>query len=285
MAIAAAIGYAAGPDGDDPAPRPQHSIAISRLAGELPLAARTRGWRSPRLPAIPAIRSGSVRRRRPAPEPARHGGAHRRRDGRADPGPGGGRAGRDRGARAARRPRRRPRRRARLRPAHRDVRLERLMSVPAGTCHATTRDDARRRGPACPLRSWPWRSRSWPPPASPAGSVAPSAHPWPAAPAAAGERSSISGPSARRRARRLGARARGDQGRRGPARPAPPRSRRSPGLTARAVVSLAPFDDSTLVPAPLRALVAGAQPRRAKLAGLPAWTYPAHEWRAAAWPR
>ncbi len=50
-----------------------------------------------------------------------------------------------------------------------------------------------------------------------------------------------------------------------------------PGLTARAVVSLAPFDDSTLVPAPLRALVAGAQPRRAKLAGLPAWTYPPHE--------
>ena len=50
-----------------------------------------------------------------------------------------------------------------------------------------------------------------------------------------------------------------------------------PGLAARAVVSLAPFDDPTLVPVPLRTLVTGAQPRRAKLAGLPAWTYPPHE--------
>ena len=70
MAIAAVIGYAAGPDGEDPAPRPQHSIAISRLSGELPLAARTQRPALASAPAIPAIRSGSARRRRPAPEPA-----------------------------------------------------------------------------------------------------------------------------------------------------------------------------------------------------------------------
>ena len=45
-----------------------------------------------------------------------------------------------------------------------------------------------------------------------------------------------------------------------------------PGLGGRAVVALAPFDDPTLVPAPLRAL-AGSAPARATLAGLPAWTY------------
>jgi len=45
-----------------------------------------------------------------------------------------------------------------------------------------------------------------------------------------------------------------------------------PGLGGRAVVALAPFDDPTLVPAPLRAL-AGSEPARATLAGLPAWTY------------
>ena len=45
-----------------------------------------------------------------------------------------------------------------------------------------------------------------------------------------------------------------------------------PGLGGRAVVALAPFDDATLVPAPLRAL-AGSAPARATLAGLPAWSY------------
>ena len=70
MAAAAAIGYAAGPDGEASAPRPQRSIAISRLAGELPLAARARRPALASAAAIPAISSGSVRRRRPVAEPA-----------------------------------------------------------------------------------------------------------------------------------------------------------------------------------------------------------------------
>ena len=70
MAAAAAIGYAAGPDGEEPAPQPQRSIAISRLAGELPLAARAQRPALASAAAIPAIRSGSVRRRRPVAEPA-----------------------------------------------------------------------------------------------------------------------------------------------------------------------------------------------------------------------
>ena len=45
-----------------------------------------------------------------------------------------------------------------------------------------------------------------------------------------------------------------------------------PGLGARALVVLAPFDDPTLVPAPLRALATGP-PQRATLAGMPAWRY------------
>jgi hypothetical protein len=48
-----------------------------------------------------------------------------------------------------------------------------------------------------------------------------------------------------------------------------------PGLSSRALVVLAPFDDPSLVPAPLRPLVGAAAPRRARLAGLPAWRYPA----------
>ena len=46
-----------------------------------------------------------------------------------------------------------------------------------------------------------------------------------------------------------------------------------PGLSARAVVTLAPFDDHTLLPAPLRAFAGDSAPRRATLAGLPAWAY------------
>jgi hypothetical protein len=46
-----------------------------------------------------------------------------------------------------------------------------------------------------------------------------------------------------------------------------------PGLSARALVALAPFDDPSLVPAPLRALAGTAPPRLATLAGLPAWRY------------
>jgi hypothetical protein len=46
-----------------------------------------------------------------------------------------------------------------------------------------------------------------------------------------------------------------------------------PGLSARAVLTLAPFDDATLVPAPLRSLIGSARPARATLAGMPAWTY------------
>jgi hypothetical protein len=45
-----------------------------------------------------------------------------------------------------------------------------------------------------------------------------------------------------------------------------------PGLSARALIVLAPFDDPTLVPEPLRALATGA-PHRTALAGLPAWSY------------
>jgi hypothetical protein len=47
-----------------------------------------------------------------------------------------------------------------------------------------------------------------------------------------------------------------------------------PGLGARAVLTLAPFDDETLVPAPLRPLIGGApRPVRATLAGMQAWSY------------
>jgi hypothetical protein len=50
-----------------------------------------------------------------------------------------------------------------------------------------------------------------------------------------------------------------------------------PGLSTRAVVALAPFDDPSLVPAPLRALAGAGAARRTRLAGLPAWTYPPSE--------
>jgi hypothetical protein len=47
-----------------------------------------------------------------------------------------------------------------------------------------------------------------------------------------------------------------------------------PGLGARAVLTLAPFDDQTLVPAALRPLIGGApRPARATLAGMQAWSY------------
>ena len=47
-----------------------------------------------------------------------------------------------------------------------------------------------------------------------------------------------------------------------------------PGLTARAVLTLAPFDDETLVPAALRPLTGPGGPARSALAGMRAWTYP-----------
>jgi hypothetical protein len=48
-----------------------------------------------------------------------------------------------------------------------------------------------------------------------------------------------------------------------------------PGLNARAVVLVAPFTDPTLLPASLRPLAElSGRPRKAALAGLPAWTYP-----------
>jgi hypothetical protein len=48
----------------------------------------------------------------------------------------------------------------------------------------------------------------------------------------------------------------------------------SPGLRARAVLMLAPFDDETLVPAALRPLIGGApRPAHATLAGMQAWSY------------
>jgi hypothetical protein len=67
MAVAAATGFAAGPDGGGaPAAASPHegSAAISRLAGDLPIAAP-----EPRpAPALPAIRPAERRRaRRPAP--------------------------------------------------------------------------------------------------------------------------------------------------------------------------------------------------------------------------
>jgi len=46
-----------------------------------------------------------------------------------------------------------------------------------------------------------------------------------------------------------------------------------PGLSARAVLTLAPFDDATIVPARLRPLIGSAKPARATLAGVQAWTY------------
>ena len=51
----------------------------------------------------------------------------------------------------------------------------------------------------------------------------------------------------------------------------------APGLSARAALTLAPFDDPTLVPAALRPLIGAGAPRRAALAGLPAWTYTPRE--------
>jgi hypothetical protein len=47
-----------------------------------------------------------------------------------------------------------------------------------------------------------------------------------------------------------------------------------PGLSGHAVVALAPFDDPTLLPAAVRDLAGPGQPRRATIAGLPAWRYP-----------
>jgi hypothetical protein len=49
----------------------------------------------------------------------------------------------------------------------------------------------------------------------------------------------------------------------------------SPGLVGRAVVLFAPVDDASLVPQPLRRLLAGARlrSRAARLGGLPAWSY------------
>jgi hypothetical protein len=49
-----------------------------------------------------------------------------------------------------------------------------------------------------------------------------------------------------------------------------------PGLSGYAVVTLAPFDDATLLPAAVRALAGPGQPRRTTLAGLPAWRYREH---------
>jgi len=47
----------------------------------------------------------------------------------------------------------------------------------------------------------------------------------------------------------------------------------TPGLSARAVLTLAPLGDATLLPKPLRALAGTARPRRSTIAGLPAWKY------------
>lgn len=49
-----------------------------------------------------------------------------------------------------------------------------------------------------------------------------------------------------------------------------------PGLSGHALVSLAPFDDATLLPAAARGLAGPGPPRRTKLAGLPAWRYREH---------
>ena len=49
------------------------------------------------------------------------------------------------------------------------------------------------------------------------------------------------------------------------------------GLSARALIALAPFTDPSLVPESLRALAGESRPRRARVAGMRAWTYPAGE--------
>lgn len=70
MAIAAAAGWAAGPDREDPAPRARDVVALDRISGELPI---TGGEERPELrpaAALPRIRSGRGRAPAPAPAPA-----------------------------------------------------------------------------------------------------------------------------------------------------------------------------------------------------------------------
>ena len=74
MAVAAATGYAAGPDGAAPAARSTAPVAISRLSGDLPIATPEPRPELRAAAALPAIRERSARRRparRSAPRQAR----------------------------------------------------------------------------------------------------------------------------------------------------------------------------------------------------------------------
>jgi hypothetical protein len=68
MAIAAAVGWAAGPDRDDSGTRPREVVAIDRLSGDLPASS---GDARPALgsaAALPRIRGAAGRAPAPAPE-------------------------------------------------------------------------------------------------------------------------------------------------------------------------------------------------------------------------
>jgi len=76
VCAAAALGYAAGPDGAGDHARQSHPIAISRLAGELPIATPEPRPELRAAAALPALRERPARRTRrvartaaPAPPP------------------------------------------------------------------------------------------------------------------------------------------------------------------------------------------------------------------------
>ena len=70
MAVAAAAGWAAGPDRDEPGQRPRDVVAVYELSGDLPAA---RAEPRPELgsaAALPAIRGADAQPPAPAPQPA-----------------------------------------------------------------------------------------------------------------------------------------------------------------------------------------------------------------------
>jgi hypothetical protein len=69
MLVTAAVAYAAGPDGDEPATPAHRPVAVSRLAGDLPIAVSERGPTLRAAAPLPALR-GDRRAPRPAPAAA-----------------------------------------------------------------------------------------------------------------------------------------------------------------------------------------------------------------------
>jgi hypothetical protein len=72
MASAAAIGWAAGPDRDEPGARPRAVVAIERLSGELPMARDEARAKLRSVATLPRYRGSTARAaaRLPEPEPA-----------------------------------------------------------------------------------------------------------------------------------------------------------------------------------------------------------------------